>query len=453
MVTGHDKYSDAVASTNGLVIMAPNAASSIGVFNITSRVFTTVSTNSNHTSSSSGGGHIFNDMFRYSGASLTADGMVVFSPKAEDHIGLLDPFTGSFSTVDISATVSGAVKYSGAVTAENGLVIFGPAESNSVGVFDPVTSTLLSVGNMTALGISDPAQFGKPAINRGVVVFPPWGRNAGPPIIGLFDPEMLQFWIVDAAAEISLASLLLYPQATATHDGRVVFAPLWPFAPLCVFVAAPLSPRAPPLPPSAPPPPPLPPSTPPPMAPPPLPPSTPPPMAPPPSPHNPPEPPCNPPLPPLSPPAHPPASPPLRPHSWFTTVGPQYFWFPFSAATTTADGLVVMAPASADHILLFNASTDTLSQVSLTDGGSYGGAATASNGLVVFAPGETDHVGVFNPTDQSFSKVAVAISGGEDNFNGATATPNGLVIFAPKQADVIGIFKHSAPWISVPHSA
>jgi hypothetical protein len=92
-----------------------------------------------------------------------------------------DAGTPSFSSVDISGTISSDYKYSGGVLLPSGKVVSVPYSAANVGVFDPATDTLSLVGD---------AMFGSNKYSGGVllpsgkVVFVPYGADN----VGVFDP-------------------------------------------------------------------------------------------------------------------------------------------------------------------------------------------------------------------------------------------------------------------------
>eukprot|EP00966_Prymnesium_polylepis_P236574 5471397-Prymnesium_polylepis.4 len=79
--------------------------------------------------------------FKYSGTVLGSNGLVVFAPSNQAGVGLFDPTTRIFSTFDISSSVTGNFKYAGASATAN-LVVFAPyINAPSVGVCNVVSHT------------------------------------------------------------------------------------------------------------------------------------------------------------------------------------------------------------------------------------------------------------------------------------------------------------------------
>jgi len=80
----------------------PYNADNIGVLNPASGSFTTI--------------NIFNtNIYKYHGGVLGPNGKIYFVPAKEDNIGVLNPASGSFTTIDISSTISGWNKYLGSL--------------------------------------------------------------------------------------------------------------------------------------------------------------------------------------------------------------------------------------------------------------------------------------------------------------------------------------------------
>jgi hypothetical protein len=59
--------------------------------------------------------------------------MIYCTPHRANSIGVFDPSTKIFSTIDVSATVTGTAKYIGGVVAGNGKVYFVPRQADNIG--------------------------------------------------------------------------------------------------------------------------------------------------------------------------------------------------------------------------------------------------------------------------------------------------------------------------------
>ena len=117
-------------------------------------------------------------MFR--GGVLLPDGRVVFVPFDSTTVGLFDPSTSTYTSVNRYNPIQ-RHGFSGGVLLPDGRVVFVPFHSSTVGLFDPSTNTFTSGSNVDRQynfvgGVSLP---------DGRVVFVPdhFAR------IGLFDPR------------------------------------------------------------------------------------------------------------------------------------------------------------------------------------------------------------------------------------------------------------------------
>jgi streptogramin lyase len=72
-------------------------------------------------------------------------GLIFFVPNNADNIGLLNPSSSSFTTIDISNTISGADKYYGGVLGPNGLIYFVPLAADKIGVVNPSSSSFTTI--------------------------------------------------------------------------------------------------------------------------------------------------------------------------------------------------------------------------------------------------------------------------------------------------------------------
>ena len=64
---------------------------------------------------------------------LGPNGLIYFVPWNADNIGVLNPASSSFTTIDISNTISSDSKYRRGVLGPNGLIYFVPSNANNIG--------------------------------------------------------------------------------------------------------------------------------------------------------------------------------------------------------------------------------------------------------------------------------------------------------------------------------
>ena len=113
---------------NGKIYMAPNNANSIGVLDPSSDQFSTIDISSDISS-------VLQP--KYFSGVLGADGKIYFVPYNANNIGVFDPSTDYFSTFDISAIISSGQKYAGGALAADGIIYFAPDGDTEIGAFDP----------------------------------------------------------------------------------------------------------------------------------------------------------------------------------------------------------------------------------------------------------------------------------------------------------------------------
>ena len=197
-----------VATNEGVLVFAPATGQSVGIFDLASNTFSTVDVSA----AISGGFH---------GEALASNGLVVLAPAGANEVGIFDPKTRTFTAVDISAHVgqgqNSAQKYYSAVAAANGLVIFPPYSAYGVGVFDSTTFTF------TAVDISNhmnhPKKYAGAAMVGDVAIFAPCDADS----VGLFDSRSLTFSTVNVRNVVTGKNK--YFGASATSNGLVVFTP------------------------------------------------------------------------------------------------------------------------------------------------------------------------------------------------------------------------------------
>ena len=117
---------------------------------------------------------------KYAGGVLGPDGLIYFVPYNADNIGILSPSSSSFSTLDISKTISFGGKYFGGVLGLNGVIYFVPYNAGNVGILNPFR------GQFTTLDISSTFDYYGGVLGpNGLVYFVPhYAHN-----IGKLDPR------------------------------------------------------------------------------------------------------------------------------------------------------------------------------------------------------------------------------------------------------------------------
>jgi hypothetical protein len=122
-----------------------------------------------------------------------------------------------FSTVDISASVTGEFKCVGGVLLSNGKVVFVPCDADSVGIFDPATDAF-SVVDISAKVYRNHKYFGGVLAPSGIIIFVPWYADQ----VGIFDPASSAFSVVDISAMVTGAK---YVGGVLAPNGMIVFVP------------------------------------------------------------------------------------------------------------------------------------------------------------------------------------------------------------------------------------
>ena len=64
---------------------------------------------------------------------LGPNGLIYFVPAYANNIGVLNPASGSFATIDISGTINSDSKYWGGVLGPNGIIYFVPVNADNIG--------------------------------------------------------------------------------------------------------------------------------------------------------------------------------------------------------------------------------------------------------------------------------------------------------------------------------
>jgi len=139
---GQSWYMDAVA-IGSRAYLAPYRADNVGVVDVSSGVFSTISTRDAGVTGTS----------KYIGAAAVG-ASVYFAPFDQDSVGVLDTASSAFSTIRIDGVTLGGQNYAGAV-AVGATVYMAPWNQDGVGVLDTVTSTFSTIDVGTAGTSSD----------------------------------------------------------------------------------------------------------------------------------------------------------------------------------------------------------------------------------------------------------------------------------------------------------
>lgn len=196
-ITGAAKFQGGCVLPDGRVLLAPNGATCVGVFNPTTNSFLTYGT----VPSGAYAG----------GCCLIPDGRVVFSPNGQTNVGIFNYLTNSYTTATWGFTGTG---YTGANLVPDGRVVFTPNGQTNVGVFNPATNSFTTYNTGYAVNYASSC-----LLPDGRVVFAPLSQSSGS--IGLFNPVTNSFsTIIIAPTGIPYAGgCVLLP------DGRVIFTP------------------------------------------------------------------------------------------------------------------------------------------------------------------------------------------------------------------------------------
>ena len=79
----------------------------------------------------------------FHGAAVVPDGRIVFGPWTQNHIGVYNPLTYSYTSYPTNL-VAGTLNFAGPITLPNGWVLFTPFIANFFGLFNPYTNTYSS---------------------------------------------------------------------------------------------------------------------------------------------------------------------------------------------------------------------------------------------------------------------------------------------------------------------
>ena len=116
------------------------------------------------------------------------------------YAGTYCPGTATFSTIDISDTISSDSKYWGGVLHSNGKIYYAPHDSNKVGEFDPLTKNFSVIDLPSPVSGGSYQYHGGVLTSNGTICFIPIGTTSN---IGEFNPLTRTFTVIDISAFIS----------------------------------------------------------------------------------------------------------------------------------------------------------------------------------------------------------------------------------------------------------
>ena len=218
-ISGLKKYAGGVLGPNGIVYFVPYDADRIGVLNLMLHwmkkedeynylenitTFTTIDISA--TISGTG---------KYLGGVLGPDEIVYMVPHNADKIGVLNPATQTFTTIDIAATVSGLNKYAGGVLGLDGIIYMVPFIADKIGVLNPATQTF-TIMDATISGTEK--YYGGVLGPDGIIYMVPFRANN----IGVLNPATKTFTTIDIAWGLNK-----YVGGVLGPDGIVYFVPAY----------------------------------------------------------------------------------------------------------------------------------------------------------------------------------------------------------------------------------
>ena len=124
----------------------------------------------------------------FHGAAVVPDGRIVFGPWTQNHIGVYNPLTYSYTSYPTNL-VQGTLNFAGPITLPNGWVLFTPFLANFFGLFNPYTNTYTS---FTTPGIGPFT--GGTVIPDGRIVLANNTGNTGIPILSGFNSPVPMEW-------------------------------------------------------------------------------------------------------------------------------------------------------------------------------------------------------------------------------------------------------------------
>ena len=167
-----NKYGAMARAADGCLIFAPFMVDHIGVFDAATLSFTAVDIRHVTRALNDTSGDLpWANPGKYSSAVAVprlGDGAfqerIIFGPCMAENVGVFDPLTHAFSTIDISNVLTDDWKFYGGALSPTGLVIFGPFGLSLIGIFDPIAITL------TTVRIGGDGSVNQPFLFRGIAI-------------------------------------------------------------------------------------------------------------------------------------------------------------------------------------------------------------------------------------------------------------------------------------------
>lgn len=125
----------------------------------------------------------------FHGCAVVPDGRIVFGPWTQDHIGVYNPLTYSYTSYPTNL-VAGTLNFAGAITLPNGWVLFTPFLATFFGLFNPYTNTYSSFSPPNA----GPFTGGVVIPDGRIVLANNGGTTNGVPILAGFNAPVPMGW-------------------------------------------------------------------------------------------------------------------------------------------------------------------------------------------------------------------------------------------------------------------
>jgi len=204
-------YSGGIFAQDSKIYLAPSNAANIGVVNTTTGQFSVIDIASALESFSS------SELHRQWKGGVQADsGLVYFIPYNVRKIGVFDPVSASFSTIQIDVEASVNI-YSGGVVSSDQKVYFIPGTERLIGEYDPATGAFAKYG--ATWGIETNFFRGGVVISNGTIFFTPSISN----YIGVFDTVGKQYSSIAVAPENY--HVWKFAGALLASDGKIYYYP------------------------------------------------------------------------------------------------------------------------------------------------------------------------------------------------------------------------------------
>jgi hypothetical protein len=192
------KFGSGVLLPDGRVIFLPYYCVDIGIYNIYTNTYTTLTTT------------IATGLGKFYSGVLVPDGRVIFAPYNYTRVGIYNPATNTY--VDGPTSEGGFI---GAVLLPNGKVLFVPRDTANIGLFNPENDTY-SLGPTAGTGGSK--FWGGVLIPDGRVIFVPFGYNK----VGIYDYSTGEY---RDGPTLPTHTSSYFQGGVLVPNGRVIFVP------------------------------------------------------------------------------------------------------------------------------------------------------------------------------------------------------------------------------------